>query len=283
MPIKKPLISSRNLSEKMDDPYLMIIDTRFSLFDSDLGYNLYKKSHIPGAIYAHLDKDLAGSITSSSGRHPLPDIENICSKLKIWGINNSSHIVVYDDNNSAFAARLWWMFKWLGHSNVTVLNGGFDDWCKNKYPINSDIPIYKKGNFECKISNDITWSSEKIMNWMSSSQDFVLVDARDSNRYKGIEEPIDNVAGHIPGSINIPFTEFLRNNGSWKDKNEIISIWRRNNISTLKEWGVMCGSGVTACHLLISAEIANINPPKLYPGSWSEWISDKSRPITNER
>ena len=159
MPINKPLISSRDLSEKMDDPCLMIIDTRFSLFDSDMGYNLYKKSHISGAIYAHLDNDLAGSITSTSGRHPLPEIENICSKLKFWGINNSSHIVVYDDKNSAFAARLWWMLRWLGHSNVSVLNGGFDDWCKNKYPTNSDIPIHKKGNFECKISNDIIWLS----------------------------------------------------------------------------------------------------------------------------
>lgn len=283
MPINKPLISSRNLLETINDPCLMIIDTRFSLFDPDAGYKLYKKSHISGAIYAHLDNDLAGTITSSSGRHPLPDIENICEKLKMWGINNSSNIVVYDENNSAFAARLWWIFKWLGHSKVSVLNGGFDDWCKNENPINSDIPRYKKGNFECKISNDITWSSEMIMNWLSSSNDFVLVDARDSKRYKGFEEPIDKIAGHIPGSINIPFTEFLRKDGSWKNKNEITSIWRRYNINTHNEWGVMCGSGVTACHLSISAEIANINPPKLYPGSWSEWISDKSRPIKNER
>ena len=278
---KRPIISVSDLYQKINDINIRIIDTRFSLYNKNEGKALFDKSHITGAIYADLDDDLAGNITESSGRHPLPNVNTISEKLREWGINKLTHVIVYDHNNGSIASRLWWLLKWLGHEKVSVLDGGYLEWEKSNFPIDNSISNYEPGNFVPVLNEDKTWTAELINKWIKQSKKFLLIDARDENRYRGIEEPIDRIAGHIPGAINIPFTLFLEENGVWKNLIEIRAIWKKYQINDNAEWAVMCGSGVTACHLSISAELAGLASPKLYPGSWSEWISDNNRPIAN--
>tara|TARA_B100000965_G_scaffold337631_1_gene304513 strand:+ start:445 stop:1293 length:849 start_codon:yes stop_codon:yes gene_type:complete len=282
MLVKSPIISASDLYQNISRNDIRIIDTRFSLFNKNEGRSLYEKNHIIGASYADLDKDLAGNITESSGRHPLPDIDAISGRLRQWGINKSTHVIAYDHNNGSIASRLWWLLKWLGHKKVYVLDGGYLEWEKNNFPIDNSSPNYESGNFSPVMIKEKIWTAELINTWIQQSTYFLLIDARDESRFRGIEEPIDKVAGHIPGTLNIPFTLFLEKNGIWKKPKEIKAIWKKYQINNSVEWAVMCGSGVTACHLSISAALAGLSAPKLYPGSWSEWISDNNRPIVNE-
>ena len=279
---ESPIISVSDLHHNISSTDIRIIDTRFSLFDKNEGNALYKKNHIIGASYADLDKDLAGDITESTGRHPLPDVDVISEKLRLWGVNKSSHVIAYDQNNGSIASRLWWLLKWLGHRKVYVLDGGYLEWKKNDFPVDNSTPSYEMGDFSPIMKEKKIWNTNLISRWVEQSKNFLLVDGRDENRYKGFEEPIDKIAGHIPGALNVPFTHFIDKNGKWKKPNEIQAIWERYKINNVVEWAVMCGSGVTACHLSISAELAGLSAPKLYPGSWSEWISCKNRPIVNE-
>ncbi len=280
---KNILISAEDLNREIDNPDVRVIDTRFSLFDSEEGKKAYNNCHIPNAIYAHLNDDLASEITKLSGRHPLPDIDKISKLFSLWGISKSTHVIVYDAHNSAIAARLWWLFRWLGHKNVSVLNGGFEAWLKLKYRTNNDIPSFTKGNFISKANHNLILETDMISGWIQKKIPYILVDARDRERFRGIKEPIDKVAGHIPNTINVPFTDFINKNGTWKTLKAINKIWDKVKISTNDEWGVMCGSGVTACHLAISGLLVGMKEPSLYVGSWSEWITNKKRPIsTNE-
>ena len=280
---KNILISAEDLNREIDNPDVRVIDTRFSLFDSEEGKKAYNNCHIPNAIYAHLNDDLASEITKLSGRHPLPDIDKISKLFSLWGISKSTHVIVYDAHNSAIAARLWWLFRWLGHKNVSVLNGGFEAWLKLKYRTNNDIPSFTKGNFISKANHNLILETDMISGWIQKKIPYILVDARGRERFRGIKEPIDKVAGHIPNTINVPFTDFINKNGTWKTLKAINKIWDKVKISTNDEWGVMCGSGVTACHLAISGLLVGMKEPSLYVGSWSEWITNKKRPIsTNE-
>ena len=277
---KNILISAEDLNRKIDNPDVRVIDTRFSLFDPEEGKKLYNYNHIPNAIYANLDQDLAGKITKSSGRHPLPDINKLSKLFALWGISNSTHIIVYDAFNSAIAARLWWLLRWLGHKKVSVLNGGFTVWLELNYKTDNITPSFTKGNFEGKANHKLIWKTDMISDWLQKKIPYILVDARERERFKGIKEPIDKVAGHIPNAINIPFTDFINKNGTWKSLEVINKIWNKTQINPHDEWGVMCGSGVTACHLAISALLVGMKEPSLYVGSWSEWIACKTRPIT---
>lgn len=277
---KNILISAEDLNRKIDNPDVRIIDTRFSLFDPEKGKKLYNDKHIPNAIYANLDQDLAGKITKSSGRHPLPDINKLSKLFALWGISNGTHIIVYDAFNSAIAARLWWLLRWLGHKKVSVLNGGFTAWQELNYKTDNIAPSFTKGNFEGKANHKLIWETNMISDWLQKQIPYILVDARERERFKGIKEPIDKVAGHIPNAINIPFADFINKNGTWKSVEVINKIWSKTRINPNDEWGVMCGSGVTACHLAISALLVGMKEPLLYVGSWSEWIACKTRPIT---
>tara|TARA_B100000959_G_C14997803_1_gene631366 strand:- start:2019 stop:2870 length:852 start_codon:yes stop_codon:yes gene_type:complete len=277
---KNILISAEDLNRKIDNSDVRVIDTRFSLFDSEEGEKAYNDKHIPNAIYANLNNDLASKITKSSGRHPLPDTDKLSKLFALWGISKDTHIIVYDAFNSAVAARLWWLVRWLGHKKVSVLNGGFKAWLKLNYKTDNTVPIFTKGNFESKADRNLIWETNMISDWVEKKIPYILVDARDRERFKGIKEPIDKVAGHIPNAINIPFTEFINKNGKWKSLKAINKIWEKAEINPHDEWGVMCGSGVTACHLSISALLGGMNEPSLYVGSWSEWITNKKRPIT---
>ncbi|MFQ3334252.1 MAG: thiosulfate/3-mercaptopyruvate sulfurtransferase [Woeseiaceae bacterium] len=271
------LITPSSLVDCINNNNYVIIDTRFSLIDPCQGQNSYNQGHIPNAVYAHLDNDLAGKITPLTGRHPLPDINEISALFRMWGISKESHVIVYDDSNSAIAARLWWLLRWLGHKRVSVLDGGMKAWLSSDFTLTQLLPVITEGDFEASTNTLTTWSTEMIEQWLLNKTRFLLVDARDKDRFSGTSEPIDKIAGHIPNAINIPFMDFVNPDGSWKEQSIVKKIFANKNITNCQDWGVMCGSGVTACHLSISAVIAGITEPALYPGSWSEWITDNRR------
>ena len=277
------LISVSALAENLDNPAFRIVDCRHSLAQPEQGKIDYTSGHIPGASYADLDADLAAPISSDSGRHPLPDVDSFIATLQGWGISNDSQVVVYDDAGGGIAARLWWMLRWLGHRNVAVLDGGFAAWTRSACAVNAEPAMLSKGSFGGQASFQMVWTVQQIEAWLAAEQPFLLVDARAGARYRGEHEPIDPVAGHVPGALNLPFTNILRDDGTWRCEEDIKAAWE-SVIAAAPEgaWGVMCGSGVTACHLALSAEIAGLPGPCIYVGSWSEWVRDSARAIARE-
>jgi thiosulfate/3-mercaptopyruvate sulfurtransferase len=280
--IYKTLISSDDLLHHLNEPSWVIIDCRFSLADPESGFAAYRHGHIPNARYAHLDKDLSSPITDQTGRHPLPNTNALVQKLGSWGIDNTSQVVVYDDASGAFAGRLWWLLRHLGHSNVAVLDGGYRRWQKPGYPINTTLLTVKPAIFRPYPSENIGLTALDVQNTMALKS-ICLVDARTPERFRGEQEPIDPVAGHIPGAVNRPFQLNLDNDGLFLSAEAL-----RNQFKTLigdknpQQVVHMCGSGVTACHNLLAMEVAGLAGSMLYLGSWSEWIRNKNRPITTK-
>ena len=262
------------------DTRFTIIDCRFNLIQPEAGHDAYRRSHIPGAVYAHLDDDLAGPVTADSGRHPLPSAKDLTATLRRLGVSEARPVVVYDDAGGAIAARAWWLLRWAGHTQVRVLDGGFPAWLDHALPLESGEGKSSPGDFEVRPDDSRVISTDELMQSPDSIGDLRLVDARDTTRFRGESEPIDPVAGHIPGTVNLPFNDCLDANGRWRDG----LLLRRRFDEALAEspdesWSVMCGSGVTACHLAISGLLAGLEEPRLYVGSWSEWIRDGSRPL----
>lgn len=277
---------------------LIVFDCRFSLADTKLGRGKYEADHIPTAIYTHLDDDLAGDITPHSGRHPLPKVENFTQQTRAWGINKQTQIVVYDDAGGAIAARLWWMMKWIGHSQVAVLDGGYAAWGKAGLPISEQVEIAIKTDlqnssnedekFDAKcndnICKNIVIKVDELTELLKLKQ-INLYDARAEPRFAGRHEPIDAVAGHIPGAVNLPFEQNLDEHGFFLCadalKRRFQSVLDGNTLNDEGEAQIahMCGSGVTACHNILAMEIAGITPTRLYVGSWSEWIRDADREV----
>lgn len=274
------LISTRDLSEIASDPRTVAIDCRFSLMDPDKGRQDYEEGHIPGAVYADLDADLAGPVTADSGRHPLPDENAFVETLRAWGVSNDSQVVAYDDGSGAIAARLWWLLKWLGHPAVAVLDGGFAAWQASGLPIGDAQEKPVAGRFEGSANVEMTISSGEVAEKLESIEGFILVDARDGERFRGEVEPIDPIAGHVPGALNLPFSLAVDENGAWRTPEDLAALWDGLvPVQAKHDWGVMCGSGVTACHLALSAEIAGRPAPRLYVDSWSGWLRNPGRPI----
>ncbi|NOX70058.1 MAG: sulfurtransferase [Gammaproteobacteria bacterium] len=277
------LISVNTLAGNLNNPAFRVVDCRFSLAQPEQGLKDYRSGHIPGASYANLDTDLAAPITAGSGRHPLPEVETFVDCLRRWGLSNDSQLVVYDDAGGGVAARLWWMLRWLGHQDVALLDGGFAAWTRANQPVSQDETAPPAGSFSGSAAVDRIWSSAQIESWLVADSAFTLVDARAGARFRGEQEPIDPVAGHVPGALNLPFTDTLNADGTWREKAEIKACWANIGVRPgEKEWGVMCGSGVTACHLALSASMAGLPEPCLYVGSWSEWLQDPARPIVAE-
>ena len=273
------LITTRELEERLEAPDVRIVDCRFSLLDPGQGPAQYARGHIPGAVYAHLDDDLAAPISAGSGRHPLPDPDRFVGRLRDWGISNDSQVVVYDDASGGLAARLWWMLRWLGHDRVAVLDGGMAAWTALGFPVSDAVPDPVPGEFEGRPNADMIVTTAAVVDNLERNR-FVLVDARDGARYRGEAEPIDSRAGHIPGSLSLPFTSSLDADGRWRAADELRVAWDallagRDGQAV----AAMCGSGVTACHLALSAARAGLPEPKIYVGSWSEWIRDEARPV----
>lgn len=273
------LISTDKLAAHLDDPQWVVIDCRFVLSETEAGRALYRQSHIPGARYAHLDDDLSSTITADSGRHPLPDPYTLAEKLGQWGIDKQTQMVVYDDAFGAMAVRLWWLLRWLGHEAVALLNGGLPKWQREKRPMDAELPEVTPKTFEMQVNNAL-WVDAHTVDSIREHHDHLLIDARAEERYTGMIEPLDKVAGHIPGAINYPYEDNLAFSGEFMSAEELKGeykdlIGNRNPVNVIH----MCGSGVTACHNILAMEHAGLKGSRLYAGSWSEWITRSERPV----
>ncbi len=275
------VISCDELTGIMADPDVRIIDCRFELLDVDAGRRLYREQHIPGAVFADLDRDLAAPVGAGTGRHPLPDAGTLAETFGRLGIANSSRVVVYDQGNGALAARCWWLLRWLGHDAARLLDGGFARWQALNLPTATGEFAGIPAHFAPAPRDDLVLLTREIVAAGADCGSLQLVDARDSERFAGRHEPIDPVSGHIPGAINLPFTASLNADETWRKPAELRTLWEKTlGEGVNRPWSAMCGSGVTACHLVLSGLIAGLPEPRVYVGSWSEWISGPDRPIT---
>ena len=273
------LVNTQTLAEHLDDPEWIVFDCRFSLQSPDEGRNKYHSAHIPGAHYADLDRDLAGPKQAHTGRHPLPDTEIFTTWLSNKGVARDSQVVVYDDMGGVVAVRLWWMLRMLGHHSVAVLDGGWPAWTGSGHAVATDDPLSVPGNFSAVPQPEL-WVSTNDVEQLTVDARTVIVDARAGPRFKGEHEPIDPVAGHIPGAVNHPCNDNLDDQGFFLAPEQL-----RQNFQELFEGKDsadivnMCGSGVTACHNILAMEIAGWSGTRLYVGSWSEWIADPRRTV----
>ena len=267
----KYVVSPTWLSQQIDNPQVIIIDCRFQLSDPDWGYRQYQQSHIRGAYYLDLDRDLSSELQKHGGRHPLPDPQIFAAKLEQLGIiKDETLVIAYDNSRFAFAARLWWLMRYLGHDRVALLDGGWDGWIDRKFPVDRAMPIAKKGNFIPQLRLDCIVAREKVK-ICQDLPDVLLVDSRDCDRYRGEREPIDPIAGHIRGAVNSPWKKVSDEQSYLKPIEVQQQIWA--DLNGAKEIIVYCGSGVTACVNLLSLQLVGISGAKLYPGGWSDWCS----------
>lgn len=264
-------VNSQWLAAQLDNPQLVVVDCRYQLADPNWGEQQYCASHIQGAYYLSLDRDLSGEVKDHGGRHPLPDMDILAQKLSEMGIvKNETLVVAYDDARFAFAARLWWLLRYLGHDRVVVLDGGWDDWRQRDYPVSKLIPKPRMGNFSPQPRAD--WLVD--INRVKSAQNqagVVIVDSRDRDRYLGLTEPIDPIAGSIAGAVNSPWKLVSDEAGYLKSKKALEQLW--NDYQNAQEIIIYCGSGVTACVNLLALNRLGMNNAKLYPGGWSDWCS----------
>jgi thiosulfate/3-mercaptopyruvate sulfurtransferase len=275
------LATAADLKTEFSDPRLVIVDCRFSLEDPDLGRKQYLENHIPGAVYAHLDEDLCSPVRPGvTGRHPMPSAEQMAKKMGGWGINSSSKIVVYDDAGGAMAAsRLWWLLGWLGHYAVAVLDGGWQAWLDSGRPTRGGLETRSSSSFIPRIKRSRLIETEEILNRLKDP-DLLLVDSRSAERYRGELEPIDPVAGHIPGAILAPYEDVLDAGGYFLPADQLHSHFMRlMGDTSAKNTVFYCGSGVTAVQNILAVAHAGLGNSRLYAGSWSEWITDPNRPI----
>ncbi len=273
------IISVEDLNKNLNTQDWLIFDCRFILKDPEGGLKKFNQGHIPGAQYADMDKDLASPMTSTSGRHPLPNPDEFINKLQSWGVNNTSQIICYDDMSGAFAARMWWLLKWLGHNDVAVLDGGIDKWTANNLTLETDTQQKAAGSFSGQANNDM-WVDVEFVQKELAENNINLLDARSAERFTAKDTKTDPVAGHVPGAMSYPFAENLSKQGVFLPLEELQKRFAPMLPSSEKKEVInMCGSGVTACHNLLAMRIAELPMTRLFVGSWSEWIKDKSRPV----
>ena len=259
----------------------MIVDCRFSLEDPEIGRKNYLESHIPGAVYAHLGEDLSSPVKPGvTGRHPLPSADTLAEKLGDWGISSSSRVVVYDDAGGAMAAsRLWWLFGWMGHYAVSVLDGGWQAWLKSGEPTRSGQETRVSSMFIPRLKHSRLIETGEILDRLDDPN-LLLVDSRVRERYLGEIEPIDPVAGHIPGAILSPHLEVLNAEGYFLPADQLRSHFiQLMDSKSSKNTVFYCGSGVTSVQNVLAVAHAGLGNSRLYAGSWSEWITDPERPI----
>ena len=277
---KRILISAREVLEHLDDTAWVVVDCRSDLADPHAGRRAYEAAHIPGAIFLDLDEDLAGPIAKGTGRHPLPDPDIVAARIGSVGIDESKRVLVYDAGPGALAARAWWILRWLGHDTVRLLDGGFRAWQSLGFPVKEGKECRAATTFDPRPRADLVLGTKELAANPTTIAEYKLLDARDAVRFRGEVEPIDPVAGHIPGAINLPYSDFVSEDGTWLPIHErTLLLERAIGSDKAVDWSVMCGSGVTACHLAISGLEAGYRDPRLYVGSWSEWICDPQRPI----
>ena len=276
--MSSPLISTAQLAAMLGDPALVIVDSRHDLMNPAVGPDAYAAAHIPGAIFMSIDDDLSAAKTGKNGRHPLPSVDAFAATLRAKGIGNASTVVVYDQGNAMYAGRLWWMLCWLGHDTVYVLDGGMTQWQKEGHATETTANVRAATSFTAAPRNEMRLTVAQTQAAIATPQQRIL-DARAPERYRGEVEPVDPVAGHIPGAFNRPFATNLRD-GVYKPASELRAEFEallagRAPADLIHQ----CGSGVSALANMIAMEHAGLSGSKLYAGSWSEWCSDASRPV----
>lgn len=278
------LITPAELAAHLSDPEWLAIDCRFELSRPDAGEQLYAAGHIPGALYAHLDRDLAGPHTAASGRHPLPAVATLEQTFGRFGIDAAVQVIAYDQGPGSFAARLWWLLRSLGHERAAVLDGGFTAWTEAGLPVSAERSVRAPRRFRARPTYQGVVTTAALSAALEAGrlarEDPLLVDARAADRFAGENETIDPVAGHVPGAHSHPYVRNLDAHGRFLPAGELKRAW----LETLRgrppdALVAMCGSGVTACHNLLALEIAGLQGARLYAGSWSEWIRDPVRAV----
>lgn len=276
------LITPSALKPHLGDDNWRIIDCRFVLAAPEAGRLGYLEGHIPGALYAHLDADLSAQLRPGSGRHPLPDRAALLERFSRWGIDSASQVVVYDTSSGMMAARLWWLLRWMGHASVALLDGGLARWQREGNPLSTESPQITPRRFLEHAALEQTVSSEELLARLAAP-DYLLIDVRTAERYHGEVEPLDRVAGHIPGACNLPLQKSLDADGNFLAPDQLHALYRPLlDTHQPHKVAVMCGSGVTACHTLIALRVAGLPGAALYAGSWSEWIADPKRPVVTK-
>lgn len=288
------LISATALADLLNTPDVRIFDVRHDLMDHAAGRRAYEQAHIPGARYLDHETELAGRRTGHNGRHPLPSREAFAALLAAHGVSPTTFVVAYDASAGMFAAHLWWMLRWLGHERVAVLNGGWPAWQAMGLPTSSKQGSGTDASSMSSVASAAAGAAllgqpcvavvdaDTVLANVARPT-FTVVDARAADRFRGEVEPIDPVAGHIPGALNRPFNHNLKPDGHFKDaaqlRAEFTVLLGDSDPSTIVH---QCGSGITACHNLLAMEIAGLSGSRLYPGSWSEWCSDATRPVARD-
>ncbi|MFD2670348.1 sulfurtransferase [Marinicrinis sediminis] len=256
---------------------IIIVDCRFQLGNSQAGKEAYEASHLPRAIYMDLEQDLSSPVLKHGGRHPLPNMEAFIDELGKRGIRSDSRVIAYDDQGGAMASRLWWLLKYVGHEHVYVMEQGFTAWQNTGYPVTQDpAPVAIPGSYAAQLQPDMLVSMEEVREQLNQAHT-VLIDSREAIRFAGKQEPIDPVAGHIPGARNFFWKEVLKEDGTWKSEQELRELF--SDIDAASTIIVYCGSGVTACPNVIALQSAGFPNVKLYAGSWSDWISYRDNPV----
>ena len=274
------LISTDEVARELADPALVLVDCRHNLSDVEAGERAYLASHLPGARFMHMDRDLSGERTGTNGRHPLPDVAALSAGLSRIGIDASKQVVAYDQNSGMWASRLWWLLHWLGHEAAAVLDGGIDKWIAEGRPTTADMPRVKPARFVAMTPRPVASSAEILQHLRDQAAALTIVDARAPERFRGDIEPLDPVAGHIPGAINRPYGANLTPRGTFKPAELLRSEFEAQlGAAPLSSVVHQCGSGVTACHNLLAMAVAGLPGSRLYPGSWSEWVSDPTHPV----
>lgn len=277
------LIGAEALHTHLAEPTWAILDCRFRLTDPDAGRALYEATHIPGALYADLNRDLAGPAGGDGGRHPLPELDEFRRTLGNWGIEEGVQVVCYDDAGGSLAARLWWMLRYLGHARVAVLDGGFQGWLARGYPTTSGVEQRAPTIFRGEPRPEMLASLAEVAALSAGGQGARLVDSRDARRYRGEVEPLDPVAGHIPGARNRPFSQNLTEDSTLRPAEALRAEWETLlDGQPASELILYCGSGVTACHNLLALEQGGHSGARLFVPSWSGWSADPARPVERE-
>ena len=269
------LLSATDLSALANDPAVRIVDVRFDLGDPGAGRAAYRSGHLPGALFFDLDEDLALPPGPHGGRHPLPDMNDFARMLAERGIGNGHRVIAYDAAGGLFAGRLWWMLRYAGHDDVQLLDGGIDAWVDSGGPLVTEVPRYPAQRFTLRLRPEMVVDRAYVLRNLDSP-DVLLIDARNAPRYRGEVEPIDPVAGHIPSALNLPFGDNL-DGGRFKGRKALFE--RFELTGEAEEVVVYCGSGVSAAHNVIAMEEAGLPLPRLYAGSWSDWVSYGDAPI----
>jgi len=272
------VISCAELATHLNDPDWRVFDCRHQLSDTAYGEKMYAEGHLPGAFFLHLDRDLSSPMNGHNGRHPLPNIALLSGKLGAAGVTAKTQVVVYDDAGGMIAGRLWWLLRWLGHDKVALLDGGINQWLKEERPITTAAAKSAPAVFTVG-RRDWVVSADEVLSNIDKGE-FCLVDARAPDRFRGENETLDPVGGHIPGARNRFFRDNLVADGRFKPAAELRKEWLEILVDVPSESSVMyCGSGVSACHNLLALSLAGLDGARLYAGSWSEWCSDPVRPV----